>query len=55
MEKHKAKAIRVPFADEVDNISTQTGIPRAVLLERAWKYYKLSSDYAKLILFSKGE
>lgn len=50
-----SKPIRVPFADELDEISGLAGIPRAVLLERAWKYYKLSSDYAKLILFSKGE
>lgn len=55
MEKQKAKAIRVSFATEVDNISMLTGIPRAVLLERAWKCYKASKDYAKLILFSKGD
>lgn len=50
-----SKPIRVSFANELDEICDLAGIPRTVLLERAWNYYKLSSDYAKLILFSKGE
>lgn len=55
MSDKQSKLVRVPFGNELEEISRTTGMPKSAILNRAWIFYKTSKDYSNLLLFSKGD